>query len=44
VAGDADLAAGLRRRGILRAAQFSWERSADLTWNVVDEVVRTASA
>ena len=22
----------------------SWERSADLTWNVVDEVVRTASA
>ena len=44
VAGDADLAADLRRRGILRAAEFSWERSADLTWNAVDEVVRKASA
>ena len=43
VAGDADLAADLRRRGILRAAEFSWERSADLTWKVVDEVVTQAS-
>ena len=41
---NADLAADLRRRGILRAAEFSWERSADLTWNAVDEVVRKASA
>ena len=39
VAGDADLAADLRGRGILRAAEFSWERSADLTWNVIDDAV-----
>jgi glycosyltransferase involved in cell wall biosynthesis len=44
VAGDASLAADLRRRGILRAAQFSWERSADLTWSAVDQVVREAAA
>ncbi len=43
VAGDADLAADLRRRGILRAAEFSWGRSADLTWKVVDELVKTVS-
>ena len=44
VAGDSDLAADLRRRGILRAAEFSWERSADLTWKAVDDIVKTASA
>ncbi len=44
VAGDADLAADLRRRGILRAAEFSWGRSADLTWKAVDEVLKTRSA
>src|SRR5216683_1380963 len=43
VAGDADLAADLRRRGILRAAEFSWGRTADLTWKVVDELVKTVS-
>jgi glycosyltransferase involved in cell wall biosynthesis len=40
VVSDADLAAGMRRRGILRAAQFSWARSADLTWRAVDIAVR----
>jgi glycosyltransferase involved in cell wall biosynthesis len=39
VVGDADLAADLRRRGILRAAQFSWARSADLTWRAVDRAI-----
>lgn len=39
VIGDADLAADLRRRGILRAAQFSWARSADLTWRAVDRAI-----
>src|SRR3977135_330915 len=36
VVGDSDLAAGMKRRGILRAAQFSWERSAGLTWRACD--------
>ena len=29
----------LKRRGILRAAQFSWERSAGLTWRAVDRAI-----
>jgi glycosyltransferase involved in cell wall biosynthesis len=37
VIGDQDLAADLRRRGILRAAEFSWARSAGMTWDVIDE-------
>jgi glycosyltransferase involved in cell wall biosynthesis len=37
VVGDTQLAADLRHRGILRAAQFSWERAARLTWRAVDE-------
>ena len=36
---DTDLAADLRHRGILRAAQFSWERAARLTWRAVDKAV-----
>jgi glycosyltransferase involved in cell wall biosynthesis len=40
VVSDADLAGGMRRRGILRAAQFSWARSADLTWHAVDSAIR----
>src|SRR5712664_4044008 len=36
---DQDLAADLRRRGILRAAEFSWARSAAMTWGVIDEAV-----
>jgi glycosyltransferase involved in cell wall biosynthesis len=37
VIGDQDLAADLRRRGILRAAEFSWARSAGMTWDIIDE-------
>jgi glycosyltransferase involved in cell wall biosynthesis len=40
VIGDMDLAADLRRRGILRAAQFSWGRSARLTWHAIDTARR----
>jgi len=42
VVGDSDLAADLKRRGILRAAQFSWSRSADLTWRAIDRAIKTA--
>jgi glycosyltransferase involved in cell wall biosynthesis len=42
VVGDSDLAADLKRRGILRAAQFSWSRSADLTWRSVDRAIKEA--
>jgi glycosyltransferase involved in cell wall biosynthesis len=42
VVGDSDLAADLKRRGILRAAQFSWSRSAELTWRAIDRAVKTA--
>ncbi len=41
---DADLAAGMRRRGILRAAQFSWGRSASLTWRAVDRAIEDSAA
>ena len=44
VVGDTDLAADLRRRGILRAAQFSWPRSAGLTWRAVDRAIETRAA
>ncbi len=37
VVGDTQLAADLRHRGILRAAQFSWERAARLTWRAMDD-------
>jgi glycosyltransferase involved in cell wall biosynthesis len=38
VSEDADLRAELRRKGILRAAQFSWERTAQATWEVIEQV------
>ena len=41
VIGDTELAADLRRRGILRAAQFSWARSAHLTWQAIDRAITT---
>jgi glycosyltransferase involved in cell wall biosynthesis len=44
VLADADLAASLKRRGILRAAQFSWSRSAGLTWRAVDKAIESAAA
>jgi len=37
VLGDPGLAADMRRRGILRAAEFSWARSAAMTWEVMDD-------
>ena len=39
VVGDTDLAADLKRRGILRAAQFSWARAATLTWQAIDRAM-----
>jgi glycosyltransferase involved in cell wall biosynthesis len=39
VMADTELAADLRRRGILRAAQFSWGRAATLTWNAIDDAI-----
>src|SRR6266850_556459 len=39
VIADTDLAADLRHRGILRAAQFSWSRAATLTWRAIDRAV-----
>jgi glycosyltransferase involved in cell wall biosynthesis len=44
VLADADLAASFKRRGILRAAQFSWSRSARLTWQSVDKAIESAAA
>jgi glycosyltransferase involved in cell wall biosynthesis len=44
VVGDTQLAADLRHRGILRAAQFSWERAATMTWRAVDEAVSKRGA
>ena len=37
--GDTDLAADLRHRGILRAAQFSWPRAARMTWQAIDDAI-----
>ena len=39
VVGDPAQAAEMRRRGIVRAAEFSWGRSAELTWRAIDRVV-----
>jgi glycosyltransferase involved in cell wall biosynthesis len=36
---DTDLAADMKRRGILRAAQFSWARAATLTWHAIDRAI-----
>jgi glycosyltransferase involved in cell wall biosynthesis len=41
---DSDLAADMKRRGILRAAQFSWSRSADLTWRAIDRAIKASAA
>jgi len=37
---DTELAADLRRRGILRAAQFTWSRSAAATWDAIDDAIK----
>ena len=39
VINDTELAADLRRRGILRAARFSWSRAAGQTWKAIDEAI-----
>ncbi|MFI5282404.1 MAG: glycosyltransferase family 4 protein [Candidatus Dormibacterales bacterium] len=39
VLGETDLAAELRRKGILRAAQFSWSRAAGRTWRALDDAI-----
>jgi glycosyltransferase involved in cell wall biosynthesis len=36
---DTDFAAEQRRRGILRAAQFSWGRAAQMTWRAIDQAI-----
>jgi len=41
---DTELAAGMRHRGILRAAQFSWERAARLTWKAIDDAIASRRA
>jgi glycosyltransferase involved in cell wall biosynthesis len=37
---DTQLAADLRHRGILRAAEFSWPRAARQTWRALDDAVK----
>ena len=39
VLGDPDLAAELRRRGLERAAGFTWPRAAEATWEVIEAAV-----
>ncbi len=41
---DTQLAADLRHRGILRAAQFSWERAARGTWRAIDRALSRRAA
>ena len=43
VVSDIDLAAELRHRGILRSAQFSWERAGQLTWRAIDRAIRATA-
>jgi glycosyltransferase involved in cell wall biosynthesis len=38
VCGDAEEAETLRRRGLERAAEFTWARAAQRTWSVIDRV------
>ncbi len=37
---EPSLAGELRRRGLLRAAQFTWERTAERTWRAIERAVR----
>jgi hypothetical protein len=43
VVGETDLAADMRHRGILRAAQFSWERAGKLTWRAIDRAISSSA-
>ena len=40
VFGDPALAGELRRKGLLRAAEFSWETAAERTWRVIERAAR----
>ena len=40
VCGDTDLHLDLRRRGLVRAAEFSWSRSAAMTWQVLEALAK----
>jgi glycosyltransferase involved in cell wall biosynthesis len=40
---DASLRQDLRRRGLRRAAEFSWSRAAGGTWKVLDAVIAGAA-
>jgi len=42
--GDTELHTTLRRRGLLRAAEFSWDRAAYRTWRVMDRAARSAAS
>lgn len=42
--GDLELHATLRRRGILRAAEFGWDRAAYGTWRVMERAARSAAS
>jgi glycosyltransferase involved in cell wall biosynthesis len=39
VLGDEALRQDLRTRGLRRAAGFTWQRTAEATWQVIDRVV-----
>ncbi len=39
---DTDMAAAMRRRGILHAARFTWTRAAEMTWHAIDRAVGEA--
>ena len=41
---DVELAAGMRRRGLLRAAELTWIRTANSTWRTIDRAIRGAAA
>jgi len=44
VMADTQLAADLRHRGILRAAEFNWARAATLTWRAIDDAISSRAA
>ena len=43
ISDDGELRADLRRRGILRAARFSWERTAQATWELIEATLTAPS-
>lgn len=43
ICSDHELRAELRRRGLLRAAELGWDRAAQATWRVLEQVVGSGS-